>query len=56
MFRSDFRKKGVCSKSATKTLRACNSGQIFENTYFFEELYLHVTLFTVHQKETANEA
>ena len=138
MFRSDFRKKGVCSKSATKTLysskflvmeciftselqvikdwlcardiaetslnrlllflilksshRRCSveksvlksftgkylccslfsknlqAGEpatqgfsndickLFKNIYFEERLYLYVTLFTVYEKETANEA
>ena len=43
-------------------LRAWNAGffsteiwKVFKKTYFQERLYLHVTLFTVHGKETANE-
>ena len=37
-------------------LRSRNAGKIFKNTYFYEQLYLRVAWFTVHEKETANEA
>ena len=37
-------------------LKTCNAGKIFKNTYFYEQQYLHVALFTVHEKEIANEA
>ena len=39
-------------------LKACNAGKIFKNTYFYEQQYLHVALFTVHEKKKkiANEA
>ena len=30
--------------------------KIFKETHFQEHLYHHVTLFTVHEKDTANEA
>ena len=32
------------------------STEIFKNAYFEEHLYLHVTFFTVHEKEAVNEA
>ena len=31
------------------------STEIFKNTYFQEHLYLYVTLFTMHEKDTANK-
>ena len=30
--------------------------EFFKNTYFQKHLYLYVTLFTMHEKDTANEA
>ena len=37
-------------------LKSCNAAKIFKNTYFYEQHYLHVALFTGHEKEIANEA
>ena len=40
-------------KSAGLRTKIC---KIFKDTYFYEQLYLHVTLLTVHEKGTANDA
>ena len=71
MFRSNFRREGVCSKSVTKTLYRnkvlvrewifklvfhCETSKLSETDCVQEiVLYLNVTLYTMHEKDTANE-
>ena len=50
-----FRPEGLQGRYFPVQVFSTEISEIFNNSYFWENLYLQVTLFTVHEKDTANE-
>ena len=47
--------KGLQRRHFPMQLFSTKTYKLFKNTYFQEHLYLHVTLLTMHEKDTAND-